>query len=157
MAGVPKIFDVAIVGAGLAGMTCALAFGPPGNRSRLRTALIGAPQTGQTADLRALAITRSSQRMFEAMGLWGDMVHLAEPLREIIVSDGRPGEVEVPALLHWNQEETREPSAHLIESHLVQRLLGAALAQCEHVQLVAADFISAEHRKGLVEIATAQG
>jgi 2-octaprenyl-6-methoxyphenol hydroxylase len=157
MAGAQKIFDVAIVGAGLAGMTCALAFGPPGNRSRLKTVLIGAPQAGQSADLRALAITRSSQRMFEAMGLWEDMAPLAEPLREIIVSDGRPGEGEVPALLHWNHEETGEPSAHFIESHLVQRLLGAALARCEHVQLVAAEFVDAKHRKGFIEIATAQG
>jgi 2-octaprenyl-6-methoxyphenol hydroxylase len=157
MAGAGKIFDVAIVGAGLAGMTCALAFGPPGNRSRLRTVLIGAPQAGHTADLRALAITRSSRRMFEAMGLWEDMAPLAEPLREIVVNDARPGEGESPALLHWTYEETGEPSAHFIESHLVQRLLGAALSQSEHVQVVAADLLHGEHHKGRVEITTTQG
>ncbi len=129
MTGAEENFDVAIVGAGLAGMICALAFGPPGNRGRLRTVLIAAPQAGQTADLRALAITRSSRRMFEAMGLWGDIAGEAEPLRDILVSDARPGEGEAPALLRWDNEGSAEPSAHFIESHLVQRLLSAGLAQ----------------------------
>ena len=156
MAGAEDIFDVAIVGAGLAGMTCALALGPPGNRGRLRTLLIGL-QTGQAADLRALAITQSSRRMLAAMGLWDDIAPLAEPLREIIVSDGRPGEGDAPAMLHWENDRLAEPSAHFIESHLVQRLLGARLAAGEHVKTVPADFLNAELRKGWVEIATSQG
>jgi 2-octaprenyl-6-methoxyphenol hydroxylase len=151
-----EIFDVAIVGAGLAGMTCALAFGPPGNRGRLKTVLIG-PPTGQSQDLRALAITWSSQRMFEAMGLWGDIACAAEPLREIIVSDEQPGEDAAPALLHWEHEERAQPSAHFIESYLVQRLLNARIAACEHVQVLPEDFLNAEVRQGFVVIATAQG
>ena len=157
MTGAEENFDVAIVGTGLAGMICALAFGPPGNRGRLKTVLIGAPQAGQTADLRALAITRSSRRMFEAMGMWGDIAGEAEPLRDIIVSDARPGEGEAPALLRWDNEGSAEPSAHFIESHLVQRLLRAGLAASEHVQIVPADFLNAKFHKGSVEIATAQG
>jgi 2-octaprenyl-6-methoxyphenol hydroxylase len=157
MADTEKVFDIAIAGAGLAGMTCALAFGPPGNRSRLRTVLIGAAQMGAGPDLRALAITRSSRHMFEAMGLWENMAPLAEPLREIVVSDARPGEGESPALLHWTYEGMEEPSAYFIESHLIQRMLGAAVAESEHVEMVAADLLHVEHHKGRVEIATAQG
>ena len=156
MAGSEDIFDVAIVGAGLAGMTCALALGPPGSRGRLRTVLIGRQQTGQAADLRALAITRSSQRMLEAMGLWNDIAPLAEPLREIIVTDARPGEGEAPAMLHWENVRGAESSAHFIESHLVQQLLAVRLRSIAHVKTVPADFLNAEFRKGWVEIAVSQ-
>jgi len=152
-----EIVDVAIIGAGLAGMTCALAFGPPANRGKLKTALIGTPPEGQAADLRALAITRSSQRMFEAMGLWAEIAAQAEPLKEIIVSDARPGEGEAPALLHWGEEGPAVPSAHFIEAHVLQRLLGASLSRSQHINVIRANFLGAELHKGWIGIETSQG
>lgn len=157
MAGSEDIFDVAIVGAGLAGMICALALGPPAIRGGLKTVLIGLQQTGQAADLRGLAITRSSQRMLEAMGLWEDIAPQAEPLREIIVSDARPGEGDAPAMLHWENDRPAQPSAHFIESHLVQQLLSVRLQSVAHVKTVPAAFLNAELRKGWVEIAVSRG
>ena len=80
-------FDVIIIGGGMVGATLARALAP----TRLRIALIE-PQPPQAVhadtlfDLRVSAITRASQRIFEALDVWQGMVaRRVSPFREMHV------------------------------------------------------------------------
>jgi 2-octaprenyl-6-methoxyphenol hydroxylase len=80
-------FDIAVVGAGLNGSLLALAAGEAG----LRTALIDRvplrSMTDAGFDGRTTAIAYTSKRLFEALGVWGDVAHEAEPILDIRISD----------------------------------------------------------------------
>jgi len=68
-----RVFDLAVVGAGLNGSLLALAAGEAG----LRTALIDRVPlkklTEQAFDGRTTALSYTSQRMFEALGAWDEV------------------------------------------------------------------------------------
>lgn len=154
-----EIADIAIVGGGLSGMTAALAFGAPAVRGNFQIVLIAGSEGGrQRLDLRALAITQSSRRMFETMGLWADIAPYAEPLTEIVVSDGQPGAESQPELLRMEDSRAPErPSAHFVESAVVQDVLAARLRGSGHVRTIHARVSQLKTNKGWVEIETTTG
>ena len=85
-------YDIVVAGGGMIGASLALALSPLG----LRVAVVEAVARGETRqpsfDDRSTALSRSTQRMFEAMGLWDDVIAAATPIRRIHVSDrGRFG------------------------------------------------------------------
>jgi len=85
-------YDIVIAGGGMIGASLAIALSPLG----LRVAVVEAVARGETRqpsfDDRSTALSRSTQRMFEAMGLWDDVIAAATPIRRIHVSDrGRFG------------------------------------------------------------------
>ena len=98
-------FDLAVVGAGLNGSLLALAAGEAG----LDTALIDRvplkSMTDAAFDGRTTAIAYTSQRLFEALGIWNDLAADAEPILDIRISDaghdGRPS----PMFLHFDHRE----------------------------------------------------
>jgi 2-octaprenyl-6-methoxyphenol hydroxylase len=85
-------YDIVIAGGGMIGTSLALALAPLG----LRVAIVEAVARQDTAqpsfDDRSTALSRSTQRMFEAMGLWPEIVAASTPILSIHVSDqGRFG------------------------------------------------------------------
>ena len=80
-------FDCVIVGGGLVGATLALALAPLG----LRVALIEAVQFDSDAqpslDARGLALSLSSTRILETLGLWPALRDAATPIERVHVSD----------------------------------------------------------------------
>jgi len=81
--------DVAIAGASFAGMAFALALartlGPEVSIALVDRAPASLPDTGD--DPRASAISASSQRMLDALGLWPALAPDAEPVRRIEITD----------------------------------------------------------------------
>jgi 2-octaprenyl-6-methoxyphenol hydroxylase len=142
-------FDLAIVGAGLSGSLLALAAGEAG----LRTALIDRmPPTSMTDagfDGRTTAVAYTSQRLFEALGVWRDVVALAEPILDIRISDaghdGRPS----PLFLHFDHREAASeddsgdepapPMGWIVENRFLRTALLRRLAACPSVELIAPD------------------
>jgi len=85
-------YDIVIAGGGMIGASLALALSPLGLRVAVVEAVARSEALQPSFDDRSTALSRSTQRMFEAMGLWDDVIVAATPIRRIHVSDrGRFG------------------------------------------------------------------
>jgi 2-octaprenyl-6-methoxyphenol hydroxylase len=138
-------FDLAVVGAGLNGSLLAVAAGEAG----LSTALIDkAPLQSMVAagfDGRTTAIANTSQRLFEALGLWADLAADAEPILDIRISDaGHDGKAS-PMFLHFDHREaaaegeTASPMGWIVENRFLRAALLRRLSACKPVELIAPD------------------
>ena len=114
-------YDLVIAGGGMVGTSLALALAP----LKLRIAVVEPVQ--RTADEqpsfdeRSTALSRSSQRMFEALGLWDEIVAAATPITNIHVSDrGRFGFAHIDA-----GEQGVEALGYVV----INRVLGTVLQQ----------------------------
>ena len=108
--------DVLIVGGGLSGPALALALTGAG----LRAAVIDAQPLRARAEVafdgRAYALSIASQRLLAAVGVWEALAPVAQPIREIKASDGRPGEGVAPFFLHFDAAEIEEgPMGFMVE------------------------------------------
>lgn len=92
MASRDKHYDIVIAGGGMVGSSLALALAPLGLRTAVVEPVARTSGAQPSFDERTTAWSRSSQRMFEAIGLWDDIVAAATPVTRIHVSDkGRFG------------------------------------------------------------------
>ena len=122
--------DVVIVGGGMVGATlaCALA-----HESGLKTALIerfglkAGDKATYTADFdaRSSALTLSTQRAFERIGLWSRLAANVAPISKIHVSDtGRFGSTVMNA-----EEENMDALGYVAENHWIGSVLAEGMHQ----------------------------
>jgi len=126
-------YDVIIAGGGMIGTSLALALAP----LRLRVAVVEPVQRGDRAqpsfDDRSTALSRSTQRMFQAMGLWADVEAASTPIRRIHVSDkGRFG---------FSRIDASEQNVEALGYVVINRVLGDVLHARRH-QIAGLDWIS---------------
>ncbi len=137
-------FDAAIVGGGLAGGLAALALASEG----LEVALIDAEAPARFRDAafdgRTTAIAYASARVFRRLGLWPAIESGAEPIRDILVSDGRaPATSRAGSAsafhLHFNSEELEsgEPLGYIVENRRLRSAIYDALEASARVRLYA--------------------
>ena len=112
-------YDIVIAGGGMIGASLALALSP----LRLRVAVVEAVARGETAqpsfDDRSTALSRSTQRMFEAMGFWDEIIAASTPIRRIHVSDrGRFG---------FSHIDAAEQGVEALGYVVINRVLGDVL------------------------------
>ena len=87
-------YDVVIVGGGLVGASLACALAPLGLRAALVEAVAFKAASQPSYDDRTLALSASTCRILEGLGLWPKIAANATPIREIQVRElGRPGRV----------------------------------------------------------------
>ena len=125
-------YDIVVAGGGMVGASLALAIAPLG----LRVAIVepvARDAAGQPSfDDRTTALSRSSQRMFEAMGLWDDIVAAATPIERIHVSDrGRFGFSHIDA-----EEQGVEALGYVVINRVLGRVLQAALADLDELKVL---------------------
>ena len=140
MAVMSKSFDVIVVGAALNGLTAGLALGGHRARRPLSVAIIDRKDPRQTlsgdSDARASAITASSKRMFEALGVWEHIAQHMQEMGEIIVTDGRGPEAR-PVLLQFGEAGSGQTSsAHMVENHHLLHGLLDAVEKSPNITLV---------------------
>lgn len=88
------IHDIAIVGGGLVGASLACALAPLGLRVALIEAVAFRAASQPSYDDRTLALSASTCRILEGLGVWPRIAGNATPIREIQVRElGRPGRV----------------------------------------------------------------
>jgi 2-octaprenyl-6-methoxyphenol hydroxylase len=112
-------YDIVIAGGGMVGSSLALALAPLGLRTAIVEPVPRAAATQPSFDDRSTALSRSSQRMFEAMGLWDDIVAAATPISRIHVSDkGRFG---------FSHIDAAEQDVEALGYVVINRVLGGVL------------------------------
>lgn len=119
--------DILIVGGGLNGPAMALALAHSGFSVTVVDALGEKIRKNAAFDGRAYALALTSQRLLDAIGIWGSVADTAQPMFEIKVSDGRAGEGPSPFWMHFDHSEIEEgPMGFMVEDrHLRHALLEA--------------------------------
>lgn len=102
----------------------------------LRVAVVEAVARGSgqqpSFDDRSTALSRSSQRMFEAMGLWPEIVAASTPIRNIHVSDkGRFGFAHIDAA-----EQNVEALGYVVINRVLGRVLQDSLAKVDNLDII---------------------
>src|SRR5690348_2820847 len=120
--------DVILSGGGLVGQTLALALDSAGVRVIVVDAAKPAETLAANFDGRAFAIAFASYRMWRALGLAGDLDLVAQPIEQIMVTDGKLGQGTRkggPSLLHLHFDraelsEDAEPLGMMLEARHVR-------------------------------------
>ncbi len=125
-------YDIVIAGGGMIGASLALALSPLG----LRVAVVEAVARGEALqpsfDDRSTALSRSTQRMLEAMGLWDDVISAATPIRRIHVSDqGRFGFSHIDAA-----QQGVEALGYVVINRVLGDVLQSALKKATSVDII---------------------
>ena len=132
-------YDIIIAGGGMIGTSLGLALAP----LKLKIAVVEAVARGAeqqpSFDDRSTALSRSSQRMFEAMGLWPDIVAASTPIRSIHVSDkGRFGFSHIDAV-----QQKVEALGYVVINRVLGQVLQDALKEVEGLDLICPGTITA--------------
>ena len=118
-----KHFNIVVAGGGMVGSSLALALAPLGLRVAIVEPVARTAVAQPSFDDRSTALSRSSQRMFEAMGLWDEIVAAATPITRIHVSDkGRFGFSHIDA-----DEQGVEALGYVVINRVLGGVLQAAL------------------------------
>lgn len=125
-------YDIIIAGGGMIGTSLAIALAPLG----LRVAVVEAVARRATAqpsfDDRSTALARSTQRMFQAMGLWEDIMAASTPIRNIHVSDkGRFGFSHIDA-----DEQGVEALGYVVINRVLGEVLQARVDELDQVDVI---------------------
>lgn len=114
------------------GTSLALALAPLGLRVAVVEAVARKSSSQPSFDERTTALSRSTQRMFEAMELWPEIVAASTPIRSIHVSDqGRFGFSHIDAA-----EQGVEALGYVVINRVLGSVLQAALADLDGVDVL---------------------
>ena len=112
-------YDIVIAGGGMIGTSLALALAPLGLRVAIVEAIARKEDQQPSFDDRSTALSRSTQRMFEAMGLWDKVIAASTPISDIHVSDkGRFG---------FSHIDAEEQGVAALGYVVINRVLGEVL------------------------------
>jgi 2-octaprenyl-6-methoxyphenol hydroxylase len=127
--------DILILGGGLVGLTLAVALERHGVTSIVVDAAEPASQIAPAFDGRATAVSSSSWRMLEAIGVGAHLEGFGCPIRSIRVSDGlRPGALTFDP---GRDEDMAEPLGIMFENRLLRQALQRSAAAAPGVTMLA--------------------
>lgn len=125
-------YDIIVVGGGMIGSCLALAIAPLGLRVAVVEAIPRTAAKQPSFDDRATALSRSTQRLFEAIGLWGDIVAAATPITHIHVSDqGRFGFAHIDA-----KEQRVDALGYVVTNRVLGEVLQRALGRVKSLDML---------------------
>jgi 2-octaprenyl-6-methoxyphenol hydroxylase len=132
-------YDIIVAGGGMIGTSLAIALEPLGLRVAVIEPVARSDREQPSFDERSTALSRSSQRMFEAMGLWTDIAAGATPIRSIHVSEkGRFGFSHIDA-----HEQQVEALGHVVINRVLGEVLNDTLSRLKNVEMLCPARISA--------------
>jgi len=137
-------FDIVIVGGGLAGGLAAVTLAQEGFACALVDAQNPAAMRSDTFDGRTTAISYASARLFRRTDLWTACENRAEPIHDILVTDGRAegrfrdGHVS-PFNLHFDSRELDDetPLGWIVENVALRNAIYDAIETSEKITLFA--------------------
>jgi 2-octaprenyl-6-methoxyphenol hydroxylase len=145
-------YDIIIAGGGMIGSSLALALAP----LCLRVAIVEPiPRTSAAQpsfDDRSTVLSRSTQRMYEAMGLWDDILEAATPVTRIHISDqGRFGFSHIDAA-----EQKVEALGYVVINRVLGSVVQSALSEVPNLDILCPAEITAAQLTPDAALATVQ-
>jgi len=146
--------DVILSGGGLVGQTLALALDQAGVSVIVVDASKPADTLAASFDGRAFAIAFASYRMWRALGLGEELDAVAQPIEQIMVTDGKladGGRRGGPSLLHLHFDraelnEDGEPLGLMLEARHVRRALDNGVKARPQIRMIQPMSVSALER-----------
>jgi 2-octaprenyl-6-methoxyphenol hydroxylase len=121
-------FDVAIVGGGPVGTTLALALVQ--SMRGIRVVLVDRRPLSVPKDNRASAIAAGVRRVFDALGVWGEMEPHSQPITAMRITDSGVGDIARPLFLQFGGEVAPgEAFAHMVPNTASQAALLGAMGE----------------------------
>jgi len=125
-------YDIIIAGGGMIGTSLGIALAPLNLKVAVVEAVARGAEQQPSFDDRSTALSRSSQRMFEAMGLWPEIVAASTPIKNIHVSDkGRFGFAHIDAA-----EQKVAALGYVVINRVLGKVLQDSLANVANVDLM---------------------
>jgi 2-octaprenyl-6-methoxyphenol hydroxylase len=128
--------DVIIGGGGMVGLTLALALAQGGLKVVVADPMPAAALLDAKFDGRVSALSYSSVRMLEALGVWEGLAPHAQPITDILVTDAPLGGAPSPLSLHFDSDEIGEPMGRIAENRTIRAALFAAVGKAKDVTFV---------------------
>ena len=151
--------DVVISGGGMVGLPLGLALAKGG----LKTLVVDNQPPSRVLeplfDGRVSALAYASVRMLAALGVWEGLELHAQPIHEILVTDGAVGKPASPFSLHFDAEEIGTAAlGHIAENRHIRAALYEAVVRVPNLALVApASVKSLAVESGYAKVTLANG
>ena len=130
--------DVLISGGGMVGLPLGLALAQGGLKTVIADAVPPAKVLEPAFDGRVSALAYASVRMLGALGVWENLAPHAQPIREILVTDGQAGKPASPFSLHFDAQEVgAESLGHIAENRHTRAALYKAVDAASNLELMA--------------------
>lgn len=125
-------YDIVIAGGGMIGTSLGLALAPLKLRIAVVEAVAREADEQPSFDDRSTALSRSTQRLYEAIGLWPRIVAASTPIKSIHISDrGRFGFAHIDA-----EEQAVEALGYVVINRVLGRVLQEALCDVEQLDFI---------------------
>src|SRR5690348_5068288 len=129
--------DVILAGGGIVGLTIGLALAQAGLKVTIAEPMPESVQTDAKFDGRVSALSYASVRLFSALQVWPHLAPHAQPIHDILVTDGKLGGQAAPFSLHFDAAELGEKSlGHIVENRHIRLGLFAAAAGQKNLTLL---------------------
>jgi 2-octaprenyl-6-methoxyphenol hydroxylase len=130
-------FDVIVVGGGLSGSTLGVALAQSGLSTVVIEENVAATLADAAFDGRGYAIAHASQKMLSALGIWEAVDANCQPILDIKVSDGRPGEGVSNLHVHFDRVALPDgPMGYVIEDRFLRAATSDALCREENATIL---------------------
>lgn len=150
-----KQADVLIAGGGLVGLPLAIALARGGLSVVVADAAPVAMVLEPRFDGRVSALAYACVRMLAALGVWDHLAPHAQPIHEILVTDGAPGGRPSPFSLHFDGGEVGAGAlGHIAENRHIRLALYQAVAATPNLTLMAPNAVKSITVDGSAAIAT---
>ncbi len=146
-------YDLLIAGGGMVGTSLALAVAPLGLSIAVVEPVVRGAPAQPSFDDRSTALSRSTQRMFETLGLWPAIAREAARITRIHVSDrGRVGFSRIDAA-----EQRVEALGYVVVNRVLGRVLDTALAETPEVTALCPARVAAVAADATAAVITIEG
>jgi 2-octaprenyl-6-methoxyphenol hydroxylase len=133
-----KQVDVVISGGGMVGLPLGLALAQGGFKTLVADAAAPARMLEPQFDGRVSALAYASVRMLTALGVWQGLSPHAQPIHQILVTDGAAGKPASPFSLHFDAEEIGASAlGHIAENRHIRAALYETVARTPNLELAA--------------------
>ena len=126
--------DVVIGGGGMVGLTLGLALARSGLEVTVADPLAQETVLDARFDGRVSALAYASVRMLTVLGIWTRLENGAQPINDILVTDGAPGRSTSLLSLHFDSREVGQPLGHICENRHIRAALFETVAETPNLR-----------------------